>query len=268
MAARASIGSADANLVGSRGCESASLCVPLHVVLMTRILIIEDESDLQQVLKFNLEQAGFTADVSATGSDGIRVARETQPGLVLLDVMLPDILGTEVCRVLKSTPETASLPVIMLTAKGEESDRVEGFESGADDYVTKPFSVRELLLRVNAVLRRAGAASPEAGMTTFGILRFDQAAHRAWINEQPTELSALEFKLLVALVDRRNRVQSRAVLLDKVWGVTADVTTRTVDTHVKRLREKLGPARNYIETVRGVGYRFVGSPDEAKGEGV
>lgn len=234
---------------------------------MTRILIVEDESDLQQILRFNLEQAGFVTSVCSTGNEGIRLARETPVNLVLLDVMLPDVLGTEVCRVLKSNPQTASVPVIMLTAKGEESDRVEGFECGADDYVTKPFSVRELLLRVNAVLRRVVAHKADEGMTTFGMLRFDKGAHRAWVKDQETELSALEFKLLVALIEQRNRVLSRTVLLEKVWGVTADVTTRTVDTHVKRLREKLGPARHYIETVRGVGYRFVDSPGEVKGTG-
>jgi two-component system phosphate regulon response regulator PhoB len=152
----------------------------------------------------------------------------------------------------------------MLTAKGEEIDRVVGFELGADDYVVKPFSVRELLLRIQAVLRR-GAEHPveePPGRVEFGCLTFDRAAHRAWVDTVEVELTALEFKLLVTLYDRRDRVQSRATLLDDVWGITADITTRTVDTHVKRLREKLAAARDYIETVRGVGYRFVAAPLE------
>jgi two-component system phosphate regulon response regulator PhoB len=202
---------------------------------MAKVLIVEDETDLQQVLKFNFQQAGYEVLVTSSGSDGIRVAREEHPDLVLLDVMLPDILGTEVCRLIKSDPVTAGTPVMMLTAKGEEHDRVQGFERGADDYITKPFSVRELLLRVNAVLRRTRAQTPDEGSITFGRLRIDQDAHRAWVDEQEIELSALEFRLLLALYERRNR-----------------------------LREKLGSARGYIETVRGVGYRFVSLPDDAK----
>jgi two-component system phosphate regulon response regulator PhoB len=152
----------------------------------------------------------------------------------------------------------------MVTARGEEIDRVVGFELGADDYVVKPFSVRELLLRVQAVLRRGKSEpmTPEA-LVEFGKLRIDRGAHRVWVDEQEIELTALEFRLLVTLYDRRNRVQTRSALLDDVWGIQADITTRTVDTHVKRLREKLEAARDYVETVRGVGYRFVGSPDEA-----
>lgn len=233
---------------------------------MAKVLIIEDEADLQQVLQFNFQQAGHEVLVTTSGSDGLRLARSELPDLVLLDVMLPDILGTEVCRMIKSDPLSAEVPVVMLTAKGEEHDRVEGFELGADDYVTKPFSVRELLLRVNAVLRRTNAQSSEVEQIRFGRLRIDQEAHRAWVDDTEVELSALEFRLLLALFDRRNRVQSRSTLLDGVWGVSADVTTRTVDTHVKRLREKLGGARSYIETVRGVGYRFVSNPSDAKQE--
>jgi two-component system, OmpR family, phosphate regulon response regulator PhoB len=232
---------------------------------MARILIVEDETDLQQVLKFNLEQAGHEVALVASGSDAIRTATQTSPDLVLLDVMLPDILGTDVCRALKTNPESRLVPIIMLTAKSEERDRVLGLELGADDYVTKPFSIRELMLRVAAVLRRGGQEADSGGQVDFGCLRIDPHAHRAWVEGKEVELSALEFKLLRALYDRRNRVQSRTALLDSVWGVTADVTTRTVDTHVKRLREKIGSARSYIETVRGVGYRFVGSPEEADG---
>jgi two-component system phosphate regulon response regulator PhoB len=161
------------------------------------------------------------------------------------------------------------VPVLILTARGEEIDRVVGFELGADDYVCKPFSVRELLLRVAAILKRVhqpvdGAKDKRQQEIQFGTLLVDPEAHRAWVEGDEVELSALEFRLLTTLYERRNRVQSRAALLDKVWGITSEVTTRTVDTHVKRLREKLRSARNYIETVRGVGYRFVESPDDAK----
>jgi two-component system phosphate regulon response regulator PhoB len=198
------------------------------------------------------------------GQEGIRLAREQRPELMLLDLMLPDVSGIEVCRALKENPATKGIPVLMVTARGEEIDRVVGFEIGADDYVVKPFSVRELLLRVQAVLRRS-RGEPEASdsMIEFGRLRIDRGAHRVWVDAQEIELTALEFKLLVTLYERRNRVQTRSALLDDVWGIQADITTRTVDTHVKRLREKLENARDYVETVRGVGYRFVASPDES-----
>ncbi len=228
---------------------------------MASVLVVEDEPDLRQVLMFNLEQAGHSAVLAGSGSEAIRLAAEQVPDLVLLDLMLPDILGTEVCRALRANAKTQSVPIIMLTARGEERDRVAGLEMGADDYVTKPFSVRELMLRVSLVLRRHSGARAEGAEFVFGELRVDPDAHRAWVAGEEVELSALEFKLLTLLYERRDRVQSRSALLDSVWGVTADVTTRTVDTHVKRLREKLRSARRYIETVRGVGYRFVGSPE-------
>ena len=192
------------------------------------------------------------------------MAKEHRPELVLLDLMLPDISGTEVCRSLKEDATTRGMSVVMLTARGEEVDRVVGFELGADDYIVKPFSVRELLLRIQAILRRGKVVetSPDA-MIEFGRLKIDREAHRVWVEGKEIELTALEFRLLVTLYDRRNRVQTRSTLLDDVWGIQADITTRTVDTHVKRLREKLEGARDYVETVRGVGYRFRGSPDEA-----
>ena len=176
--------------------------------------------------------------------------------------MLPGMPGTEVCKRVKADPATKGTQVVMLTAKGEAIDRVVGFELGADDYVVKPFSVRELLLRVQAILRRSQGEQEAAASFQFGKLRVDREAHRVWADEQELELTALEFKLLVTLYDRRNRVQTRSALLSDVWGIDADITTRTVDTHVKRLREKLGPAGDYIETVRGVGYRFTDSPEE------
>jgi two-component system phosphate regulon response regulator PhoB len=233
-------------------------------VPMARILVIEDEKDIQDVLDYNLKQAGHKVQLAGTGRDGLRLARERRPDLVLLDLMLPDMPGTEVCKALKHDPVTRDAQVMMLTAKGEEIDRVIGFELGADDYVVKPFSVRELLLRIQAILRRGAPESEQSGSNiAFGVLRVDREAHRVWIGDKEVDLTALEFKLLVTLHDRRNRVQTRDTLLNDVWGIQAEITTRTVDTHVKRLREKLGAAGEYIQTVRGVGYRFAGTPDEA-----
>ncbi len=232
---------------------------------MPKILVIEDEPDLQQVLEYNLRQAGHDVLLAGRGEDGLRLAREQLPDLVLLDLMLPDISGTEVCKSLRDGAATRKLPVIMLTARGEEIDRVVGFELGADDYVVKPFSVRELLLRIHAILRRRQGDEQEGEPTIqFGCLKIDREAHRVWVEGKEVELTALEFRLLLTLYDRRNRVQTRAALLDDVWGIQADITTRTVDTHVKRLREKLDAARDYVETVRGVGYRFVATADEAR----
>ncbi len=231
---------------------------------MSRILVIEDERDLQQILAYNLRREGHEVWQALEGSEGLRLARAHAPELVLLDLMLPDLPGTEVCKALKADAGTREIPVLMLTAKGEEIDRVLGFELGAEDYVVKPFSVRELLLRIQAILRRVQTAkSPEPEDTlTFGRLRIDHGAHRTWVDGQEIQLTAIEFRLLGLLHERRNRVQTRAALLEDVWGLQADTETRTVDTHVKRLREKLGAAESYIETVRGVGYRFKASPEE------
>jgi two-component system phosphate regulon response regulator PhoB len=231
---------------------------------MAKIVVVEDEQDLRHVLEYNLQQAGHEVVLAKTGAEGLSLTRSHTPDLVLLDLMLPDLPGTEVCKSLKGAPSTRHIPVVMVTAKGEEIDRVVGFELGADDYIVKPFSVRELLLRVQAILRRGrGDERQTESIIEFGLLRIDREAHRLWVEGEEIELTALEFKLLVTLYERRNRVQTRAVLLDDVWGIQADITTRTVDTHVKRLREKLDRARDYLETVRGVGYRFVGAPDDA-----
>jgi two-component system phosphate regulon response regulator PhoB len=230
---------------------------------MARILVIEDETDIQQVLDYNLREKGHKVYIASSGEEGLKIAKEKRPDLVLLDLMLPGIPGTEVCKALKADAATKQTQVVMLTAKGEEIDRVVGFELGADDYVVKPFSVRELLLRVQAILRRSQGEQEAAERIEFGALRVDREAHRVWANETELELTALEFKLLVTLYDRRNRVQTRSALLSDVWGIDADITTRTVDTHVKRLREKLGAAGDYIETVRGVGYRFTDRPEAA-----
>jgi two-component system phosphate regulon response regulator PhoB len=231
---------------------------------MARILLIEDERDLQKVLTFSFREAGHEVLSALRGDEGLSLGRTRAPDLVVLDLMLPDMGGLEVCKALKRNPDTEHIPVLMLTAKGEEVDRVVGFELGADDYVTKPFSVRELLLRVDVIVRRAKSVPPStAAVFRFGSLRVDRDAHRAFVDEHEVPLTALELKLLVTLYDRRDRVQSRTALLSDVWGIEADITTRTVDTHVKRLREKLGGAGEYIETVRGVGYRFAGTPGMA-----
>jgi two-component system, OmpR family, phosphate regulon response regulator PhoB len=237
---------------------------------MPRVVIIEDETDLRDLLAYNLKGAGYEVYLASDAATGVALVREQLPDLVLLDIMLPDASGLDVCRMLKSQPATRDTQVMMVTAKGEEIDRVVGFELGADDYVVKPFSTRELLLRVQAVLRRrAGAAAlpppPASGdgpaPIRFGVLLIDRGAHRIWVEDAEVQLTALEFKLLGTLYDRRDRVQTRGSLLEDVWGASADMATRTVDTHVKRLREKLGAAGNYIETVRGVGYRFLGKAE-------
>jgi len=231
---------------------------------VARILIIEDEKDLQEVLAYNFKAAGHEVLSAGEGRAGLDLVREQLPDLVLLDLMLPDVPGTEVCKALKRSEATHEVPVVILTARGEEIDRVVGFELGADDYVVKPFSVRELVLRVGAILRRGRkeASEPSPATSVFGRLRIDREAHRVFVDNAEVELTALEFKLLVTLHDRKNRVQTRAALLDDVWGIEAAITTRTVDTHVKRLREKLGPAGGYVETVRGVGYRFADNPTQ------
>ncbi|HEY6101059.1 MAG TPA: response regulator [Anaeromyxobacter sp.] len=225
---------------------------------MTSVLLVDDEKDLLSVVDFNLRAAGFETALASSGEEALAQLRRRVPDLVLLDLMLPDLPGTEVLRRIRADPRTRHVPVVMLTAKGEEVDRVVGFEVGADDYVTKPFSVRELVLRVKAVLRRAGSArAPERPRERVGPIRVDVDAHRAFVDEAEIQLTHLEFRLLVTLLSRLGRVQSREQLLADVWDMSPDVETRTVDTHVKRLREKLGSGRDLLETVRGVGYRLV-----------
>jgi two-component system, OmpR family, phosphate regulon response regulator PhoB len=229
------------------------------------ILIVEDEKDLVSTLEYNLEREGYRTRSAMTGGEAVElIGADPTPDLVLLDLMLPDMSGTEVCKRIRLGEKTRKIPVLMITAKGEEIDRVVGFEVGADDYVVKPFSVRELMLRVRAILRRAQPEeAPADDDLGFGILRVDREGHQVRVEGKEVKLTALEFRLLWTLLSRRGRVQSRDTLLTDVWGMQADVVTRTVDTHVKRLREKLGPAGEYIETLRGVGYRFRSRPDEA-----
>jgi two-component system phosphate regulon response regulator PhoB len=225
---------------------------------MARVLVVEDEADLREVLLYNLTQAGHRPFGASTGEEALRVAVEVKPDIVLLDLMLPDVPGTLVAKSLRREPLTQFVPIIMVTAKAEEIDRIVGFELGADDYVVKPFSVRELMLRVDAVLRRGKTS--EQRVIEVAELHIDREAHRVTVGGEEIALTALEFKLLVTLTERRDRVQARGTLLSDVWAMDSEIASRTVDTHVKRLRDKLGTAGRFIETVRGVGYRFSEAP--------
>jgi two-component system phosphate regulon response regulator PhoB len=223
---------------------------------MARILVIEDEQDLGTLLEYNLRADGHEAEVVRTGAAGVARGRSWKPDLILLDLMLPDIAGGEVARLLREG-EPRRTPIIMVTARGEESDRVKGLELGADDYVVKPFSVKELLLRVKAVLRRqSDEPKSELKKLSKGAIALDADRHEVLVSDKPVVLTALEFRLLKTFLERPGRVQTRETLLSDVWGIDADITTRTVDTHIKRLREKLGPAGDVIETIRGVGYKL------------
>jgi two-component system phosphate regulon response regulator PhoB len=221
-----------------------------------RILVVDDEPDLLELVRVNLTQAGYEVETAETGQEGLDQARRSRPDLLVLDLMLPDLSGTEVCRQIRSDRELHDVPVLMLTAKSEEVDRVVGLELGADDYVTKPFSPRELALRVGAILRRTSAESRQSEVLSHGPLLLDAERHRCTVDGESVELTAKEFRLLATLMRRPGRVMTRERLLDEVWGSDITVTTRTIDTHLKRLREKLGVAGDLIETVRGVGYRF------------
>lgn len=230
----------------------------LNLVLMDaspgrKILIIEDESDVADLLTLNLRKGGFKVLTAADGASGLQKARDERPEFIVLDLMLPKMSGLEVCRILKGDMATAHIPILMLTAKAEEVDRIVGLEFGADDYVTKPFSPREVTLRIRAILRRG--EKPEE-MLQAGAISIDPARHEVRVNGKRVHLTSLEFKLLRTLMQRRGRVQDRDKLLNDVWGYESVIDTRTVDTHVRRLREKLGKAGDAIETVRGFGYRL------------
>jgi two-component system phosphate regulon response regulator PhoB len=221
-----------------------------------KILVVEDEADVLDLLLINLRAAGFAVVSVEDGAQALAKVRSESPSLIILDLMLPKMSGLEICKVLKSEAATRNIPVIMLTAKAEEVDKIVGLELGADDYVTKPFSPRELILRVNRSLRRGKSDAPAVERLSIGELVLDHARHEVTVKKAPVELTATEFKLLALLMDRRGRVQGRDRLLNDVWGYESVIDTRTVDTHVRRLREKLGPLASYIETVRGVGYRI------------
>ena len=217
--------------------------------------MVEDEPDLAEVVRYNLAREGFHVEVHGRGDTALEAIRRRPPDLIVLDLMLPGLDGLELTRALKRDPATSRIPLVMLTARSEEVDRVVGLELGADDYISKPFSPRELTLRIKAVLRRGdGAAAP--AVLEAGEIRLDASAHEAQLAGRPLQLTATEFRLLQLLLERRGRVQSRAQLLSEVWGYAQDVDSRTVDTHVRRLRRKLGGEAERVETVIGVGYRL------------
>jgi two-component system phosphate regulon response regulator PhoB len=223
--------------------------------MKAKILAVDDEPDALELIEVNLKSAGYEVLLAADGREALQKARAAMPDLILLDIMLPEMDGLEVCKALRRDAATSRLPIIMLTARAAEIDRVLGLELGADDYITKPFSPRELILRVKNVLRRA-AAEPGGERIQFGGLVIDQSRHKVTYLGKPLELTATEFKLVTVLAGRRGRVQTREQLLRDVWGYNSLIDTRTIDTHMRRLRDKLGGAAKYLDTVRGVGYRF------------
>ena len=229
---------------------------------MKKILVIEDEEDLNQTLSFNLENEGYKVTSALKGSEALEILEnESPPDLVILDLMLPDMPGLDICRHIRSKDNLKNISVIIVTAKGEEVDRVVGFELGADDYIVKPYSVRELMLRIQAQLRRNDSSevteeNSEEGNISFKDLLIDNSKHKVFLSDKKISLTAKEYTLLKYLLTKADKVQTRDILLDKVWGYDNSVTTRTVDTHVKRLRSKLGKYGKNIETIRGVGYMF------------
>ena len=226
--------------------------------MTSRVLVIEDEPDIRKTIDYNLSKESYEVIQASSIEEGENALASNKIDVIILDLMLPDGSGLTLCRDIKSEPSTKNIPVIILTAKTEEVDRVVGFELGADDYVTKPFSVRELILRVKAILKRGASTEIKTDnvQDSFGELTLNYDEHQAYINNEEISLTALEFKLLKHLINRKGRVQTRDQLLEDVWGYSSNVTTRTVDTHIKRLREKLGIVGEHIQTIRGVGYRF------------
>lgn len=221
-----------------------------------KILVVEDDQNISKLIAYNLEKAGYECVLALTGEEALEALKKHNVHFVVLDIMLPGMDGLEFCRTLKQDNKFKNIPIIMLTAKGEEVDRIVGLELGADDYMVKPFSPRELVLRIKAILRRGSVEEARKEMVKIGGLVIDVAKHKVTLNQKEIELTPMEFKLLLALMERRGRVQTRERLLSDVWDIHAEIDTRTIDTHVKRLREKLGKLGNLIETVRGLGYRF------------
>ena len=222
-----------------------------------RILVVDDEPDITALVAYHLAKAGYRVSTAARGPDALKAAADERPDVVILDLMLPGMSGYDVLAELRARPETRDIGVILLTARKQEADRIKGLTLGADDYLTKPFSPAELTLRVGAVLRRLSAPSVASGDTlTAGEITIDRSALRATVSGRELDLTATEFKLLLTLVERRGRVQTRPHLLESVWEAQPDIQTRTVDMHVQRLRTKLGESGRMIETVRGFGYRF------------
>lgn len=229
----------------------------IKVDVKAKILVVDDEPEAVELVEFNLTQAGFEVVTAADGAEALRKARKATPNLIVLDLMLPELDGLEVCKLLRLDPVTAGIPIVMVTAKAAELDRILGLELGADDYITKPFSPRELVLRVKNILQRGRLPAGDPNVQKFGELLIDTPRHLVSWRGKRIELTATEFKLLALLAQRRGRVQSRDQLLRDVWEYNSLIDTRTVDTHMRRLREKLGPAGKFLDTVRGVGYRFV-----------
>jgi two-component system phosphate regulon response regulator PhoB len=228
-----------------------------------RILVVDDEPDIVALVAYHLARAGYRVSTAASGTEALTVARQERPALVVLDLMLPGLSGYDVLQQLRASEELRAIPVLMLTARREEQDRIRGLSLGADDYLTKPFSPQELVLRIGAILRRVGAAGGAGDTLVIGPLEIDRAQHRVRANGEEVELTPTEFKLLLTLAERRGRVQGRAQLLETVWEAAPDIQTRTVDMHVQRLRTKLGPAGDLVETVRGFGYRLKGGTRDA-----
>lgn len=233
--------------------------MPARTAAKTKILVVDDEPDTVELITFNLRNAGYEIVSASNGTEALRKARAHEPKLIILDLMLPEIDGLEVNKMLRADPATAHIPVLMLTAKAGEVDRILGLELGAKDYVTKPFSPRELILRVRNILRQGESKTSEQKIFRFGDLTIDLERHMVSVGGSTIELTATEFRLLALLAQRRGRVQSREQLLQDVWHYDSIIDTRTVDTHMRRLREKLGKASRYLDTVRGVGYRFLES---------
>src|SRR5688500_7216111 len=230
-----------------------------------RILVVDDEPDIIALVAYHLARSGYRVSTASSGSEALHAARDEQPALIILDLMLPELSGFEVLERIRADKALADIPVLMLTARREEPDRVQGLSLGADDYLVKPFSPQELVLRVRNILRRSRAGAGERGnVIRIGNVTVDKDAHTVARDGQPLELTATEYKLLITLADRRGRVQSRAQLLELVWESAPDIQTRTVDMHVQRLRAKLGDAGDLIETVRGFGYRFKGTERGAR----
>jgi DNA-binding response OmpR family regulator len=228
----------------------------ISVMLKPKILVVDDEPDALELIGFNLKGAGYEVITAEDGNSALRKARSHRPALILLDLMIPEVDGLEVCKILRRDPETSGLPIIMVTAKAGEVDRVLGLELGANDYITKPFSPRELVLRVKNLLQRSAPVVEPQDRYQVGELSVDIPRHEVRVNRTLVDLTPTEFKLLTTLMDRRGRVQSREKLLQDVWEYENLIDTRTVDTHMRRLREKLAKAARFLDTVRGVGYRF------------
>jgi two-component system phosphate regulon response regulator PhoB len=248
--------------IDSPGAVAHSLHTIAEPFCMTsRILVVDDEADITALVAYHLAKAGYRVSTASNGTDALRAAREERPDVVVLDLMLPAISGYDVLQELRRADETKDVGVILLTSRQQEADRIKGLTLGADDYLTKPFSPAELVLRVGAVLRRLSSPPVSAGSTlTADAIVIDRAAHRVTLDNRPLGLTAIEYKLLLTLVERRGRVQSRPQLLEAVWDANPEIQTRTVDMHIQHLRTKLGPVGDQIETVRGFGYRFRGSP--------